>query len=164
MKFASGILTAVCALVADCARAYPDAHTDFTQTCFENGFKAESHTVISDDGYVYEIYRIPGMLGEADTKKPAVLLMHGLECDMNFWTPNDPSVAPPFVLVEEGYDVWLGNNRGTRYAQYHLTLDPKEPEYWRFSQEEMGLKDLPTFIDFVLEKTGQEKLTYIGHS
>lgn len=28
----------------------------------------------------------------------------------------------------------------------------------------MGLKDTPAFIDFVLEKTGQEKLTYIGHS
>lgn len=28
----------------------------------------------------------------------------------------------------------------------------------------MGLKDLPTFIDHILETTGQEKLTYIGHS
>jgi len=28
----------------------------------------------------------------------------------------------------------------------------------------MGLKDLPTFIDYILAKTGQEKLTYIGHS
>jgi len=28
----------------------------------------------------------------------------------------------------------------------------------------MGLKDLPTFIDYILDKTGQEKLTYIGHS
>ena len=83
---------------------------------------------------------------------------------MNFWMPNKPEQVPPFVLAEQGYDVWLGNNRGVRYAQNHLTLDPKEAEYWRFSQEQMGLHDLPTFIDHITAKTGQEKITYIGHS
>ena len=28
----------------------------------------------------------------------------------------------------------------------------------------MGLIDTPTFIDFILEKTGLEQLSYIGHS
>lgn len=28
----------------------------------------------------------------------------------------------------------------------------------------MGTKDVPAFIDFILEKTGQSKLSYIGHS
>lgn len=60
--------------------------------------------------------------------------------------------------------MWLGNNRGTRFAQYHTTLSPKEAEYWKFSQEDFGLKDLPTFIDKILQVTGQEQLTYIGHS
>ena len=60
--------------------------------------------------------------------------------------------------------MWLGNNRGTRYASYHTTLDPKEAEYWQFSQETMGLHDLPTFIDHIIETTGQEKITYVGHS
>jgi len=50
--------------------------------------------------------------------------------------------------------VWLSNNRGTRFANYHVSLTPKEAEYWRFSQEEMGLKDVPAFIDFVLATTG----------
>lgn len=83
---------------------------------------------------------------------------------MNFWTVSDADVAPPFVLAEQGYDVWLGNNRGTRYSMNHMTLDPKSAEFWRFSQEELGLGDLPAFIDYILDKTGQEKLTYIGHS
>ena len=83
---------------------------------------------------------------------------------MNFWTPNDPSITPAFVLANQGYDVWLGNNRGNRFAQNHVSLDPSSAEYWRFSQEEFGLKDLPAFIDHILAKTGQEKLTYIGHS
>ena len=63
------------------------------------------------------MYRIPGKAVEdLSVKKPAVLMMHGLECDMNFWTANDVDLAPPFILANQGYDVWLGNNRGTRYA------------------------------------------------
>ena len=121
--------------------------------------------MISEDGYVYQLYRIPGKVAApGPEKRPAVLMMHGIECDMNFWMPNDPEIVPPFVLASQGYDVWLGNNRGTRFAQYHTTLSPKDPEYWRFSQEDFGLKDLPTFIDHILSVTGQEQLTYIGHS
>lgn len=43
-------------------------------------------------------------------------MMAGIECDMNFWICNTAENAPPFILAEQGYDVWLGNNRGTRYA------------------------------------------------
>ena len=97
-------------------------------------------------------------------KKPAVLMMHGIECDMNFFTVNDADVAPPYVLVEQGYDVWLGNNRGNRYARGHTTLSVDSAEYWDFNQEQYGRYDVPAFIDHILEVTGQEQLTYIGHS
>ena len=52
------------------------------------------------------LYRLPGKVNEPGTtsggliKKPAVLFMHGIECDMNFFTINDADVAPPYVLVE----------------------------------------------------------------
>ena len=143
------------ALAATFSDQHEDKHTDFVQTCNENGFASESYTVVSEDGYVSQLYRIPGKASEGLTQaKPAVLLITGIECDMNFWTANDASVAPPFVLASQGYDVWLGNNRGTRYAQYHTSLSPKDAEYWNFSQEELGLKDLPTFIDHILDTTG----------
>ena len=66
----------------------PDAHTDFIQTCSENGYASQSFTVITEDGYVSQIFRIPGKAGEAKTAKPVVLMMPGFECDMNFWTAN----------------------------------------------------------------------------
>ena len=91
-------------------------------------------------------------------------MMAGLECDMNFWVANDPSIAPAFVLADNGFDVWLANNRGTRYGKAHVSLSVDSEEYWDFNQEQLGLYDLPANIDFVLKHTNQTKLTYVGHS
>ena len=52
------------ALFAGQALADKDNHTDFVQTCNENGFASESFTVISDDDYISQLYRIPGTAGE----------------------------------------------------------------------------------------------------
>lgn len=159
------VLLASAAINASQALAMQRNPTNFAQTCQESGYASEQYTVVTEDSYVLQLYRIPGKPGESNQKKPAVLLMHGIDNDMNFWTLNEPSKTPAFLLADQGYDVWLGNNRGSRYGKGHLTLDYKtDAEYWRFSVEEYGLKDLPAFIDHILAKTGQEKLTYIGHS
>lgn len=68
-----------------------------------------------------------------------------------------------------GYDVWMGNARGNRYSRRHVSLDPdgsrsQRRRYWSFSWHEIGVIDLPTMIDYVLEQTKYEKLHYIGHS
>ena len=43
-------------------------------------------------------------------------------------------------------------------------MDEKEPEFWDFSFQEMGMYDVPANINFILEKTGQEKVNFMGHS
>ena len=60
-------------------------------------------------------------------------MMAGVLCDMNFWVANDEELAPAFILAGQGYDVWLANNRGTRYGQYHTSLDTKSAEFWNFN-------------------------------
>jgi hypothetical protein len=35
---------------------------------------------------------------------------------MMSWVMNNPDEAPAFLLVKNGYDVWLGNNRGNRFS------------------------------------------------
>ena len=92
--------------MATTALANNDAHRDFAQMAAEYGYASEHVTIVTEDGYVSQLYRLPGKIDEAGAgtgtqmKKPVVLMMHGLECDMNFWTTNDANVAPPYVLVE----------------------------------------------------------------
>ena len=101
-----------------------DKGKDFLELANENGFTVESHQVLTDDGYILSLYRIPGTLKEPTLNhgKPPVLLVHALDCDMIQWVVNTPDQAPAFVLSREGYDVWLGNNRGSRWSQGHLNL------------------------------------------
>jgi hypothetical protein len=52
----------------------------------------------------------------------------------------------PFVLAEEGYDVWVGNNRGTVYSDINSHL----PDYWEFNVDHFAQYDQPTLINKVL--------------
>jgi lysosomal acid lipase/cholesteryl ester hydrolase len=58
----------------------------------------------------------------------------------------------------------MGNNRGTRWSETHTTLNKNDKDFWQWSWEEMGVYDTPAFIDFILNHTGNDKITYIGHS
>lgn len=74
-----------------------------------------------------------------------------------------------YILSDQGYDVWLGNNRGNRYSINHTTYNPfgsfkDRRHYWSFSWHEMGMYDLPAMIDYVLNETKQIKLQYFAHS
>lgn len=70
-------------------------------------------------------------------------------------------------MADAGYDVWLGNARGTEPSRQHTRFDPEgstQKEYWNFSWHEIGVHDIKSIIDHILKKTAQKKLSYIGHS
>jgi len=50
------------------------------------------------------------------------------------WVIHDKNNSPAFNMLENGYDVWLGNNRGTPFSRNHTVLNPdKDSEFWKFS-------------------------------
>jgi len=59
-----------------------------------------------------------------------------------------------FLLADEGYDVWLGNARGNSWSRQHVNLTTEDNAFWDFSFHEIGTRDLPAIIDYVLEQTG----------
>ena len=84
---------------------------------------------------------------------PVVFMMHGLFASSENFVMNG-SKSPAIVLAKQGYDVWCGNHRGTKYARSHVKLNPdKDEKFWDFSFTEMGDFDLPTSIEFILKET-----------
>jgi len=83
---------------------------------------------------------------------------------MTQWVSNAADKSNAFILSDAGYDVWMGNNRGSTYSRGHVKYDRKDFQFWQFYQEEMGTVDVTTFVDFIIEKTGVEKVSYVGHS
>ncbi|KAF2891597.1 hypothetical protein ILUMI_14576, partial [Ignelater luminosus] len=111
----------------------------------KNGYPFENHTVQTKDGYILEIHRIPHGRNSSGNTGPPVLFVPGYLCSSADWVNMGPENSLGFILADKGYDVWLANYRGTRFQQ-------------------IGEYDLPTFMNYILNVTKQEKLFYIGHS
>lgn len=72
--------------------------------------------------------------------------------------------ATAYLLYDNGYSVWMGNARGTRPSKAHLHFNTTSKKYWSFSLHEIAVYDCKSFIDFILEKTNQTQLHYVGYS
>ncbi|KAJ9587463.1 hypothetical protein L9F63_028284 [Diploptera punctata] len=131
----------------------------------KNGYPAESHQVITEDGYFLTMHRIPSSPKfPTNKKKPVVFLQHWFGGSSADWVFFGPEKSLGYLLADAGYDVWLGNNRGNTYSSNHTTYSITSHKYWDFSFHEMGVYDLPVVIDYILNKTREPNLYYVGIS
>lgn len=83
-----------------------------------------------------------------------VLLHSGLYCGSADFVVGTPEQGLAFLVANAGYDVWLGNGRGSTYARAHTTLKTSDNAFWDFSWHEMGLEDLPALVDYIYKVKG----------
>ncbi|XP_048328414.2 triacylglycerol lipase 2 [Ziziphus jujuba] len=126
------------------------------------GYICQEHNVTTPDGYIIGLQRISAAKNKI-TNYPPVLLQHGIFADAVSWILGSPDESLAFKLADDGFDVWLANTRGTLSSKGHISLTPKDPAYWEWSWDELAAYDLPTFVGYVNNQTGQ-KLHYVGHS
>ena len=126
-------------------------------------------------GYIIELHRIPaqGPQAENKTKKPVIVQagLVGTSADFiigsaTFDATNTSEMSGNLglELAKRGYDVWLSNNRGGKYGMAHESLSAKDAKFWKWTFEQMSEQDTTAIVDFVLAKTGAEKLHYVGQS
>ncbi|CAH2102898.1 unnamed protein product [Euphydryas editha] len=166
LKLITFVTTLICALNGLTAQQY---HIE--ERTARDGYYSEAHSVTTSDGYILEVQRIPFRRFETEenadkTSKPVVFLMHGLQGSSISYIHLGPELALAYLLADDGYDVWMGNARGGLNSRRHVTLDPDEDreQFFDYSFEDIGKKDVPEMIDYILQVTGQSQLHYIGHS
>ncbi|RMD43457.1 hypothetical protein DV735_g1690, partial [Chaetothyriales sp. CBS 134920] len=150
--------------------------SDFTDLCALYGYYAEEHIVQTTDGYLLGVHRLPFKkeeepgttlvnAGPGSISKPVVYLHHGLLMNSEVWVCiTEEERCLPFALVSQGYDVWLGNNRGNKYSKKSTRYSPTSAQFWDFSIDEFAFHDIPDTIAYILNATGQPALSYIGFS
>ncbi|EFJ28803.1 hypothetical protein SELMODRAFT_92150 [Selaginella moellendorffii] len=129
-----------------------------------HGYPCQEFKVTTPDGYILRVHRIPhGVAGVSSPSPKPVFLQHGVLQGGDDWVFYPPRNSFGFVLADEGFDVWIGNLRGTHWSRQHVSYSSGDKAYWDWTWDEHALYDLPAMLNLVHENTGSE-LYYVGHS
>ena len=123
---------------------YANDYPRFSSLMDTYGYDWEAIKVHTEDKYILSTFHILGKSGvERDTSSQGtVLVQHGDRMDGTSMMANFEEGLPFHLqLVDAGYDVWVGNNRGTMYSWEHETLSAEDAEYWDWTWSAMGLYD-----------------------
>jgi len=150
----------------------PTYSTTMEELVVGRGYPLESHEVVTEDGYFLTLHRIPYGRGSNSTTgkgapKPVVFLQHGITLASNCFTVLDADQSLGFILADAGYDVWMGNNRGTTYSRGHMQYKNnalKASNYWYISMDKLAKYDMPAMINYALKISSAKQLALIGHS
>ena len=115
------------------------------------GYMWESFEVVTDDSWTLTLFHVTGTVDdgyfpESDDEHVPVLFQHDQGQDAETWLSAFRFDEPYMLqIAKRGFDVWMGNNRGTKYTIQ--SGDNTSAAYWEFNFADMGEYDIPAFIN-----------------
>ncbi|KAF5291043.1 hypothetical protein FQA39_LY14476 [Lamprigera yunnana] len=141
----------------------PEMYLNVSEVIERRGYPVEEHQIVTKDGYILTTFRIPyGKNNIYKGTRHPIFIQHGaLMNSACFVNRGNKSLA--FILADAGYDVWLGNFRGTTYSRKHINLTDESKEYWDFDTYELSVFDVAANVDLIYNVT-KLKVLYLGYS
>ncbi|KAJ8763469.1 hypothetical protein K2173_002352 [Erythroxylum novogranatense] len=128
------------------------------------GYPCTEHTIQTKDGYLLALQRVSSRNANLRASLgPPVLLQHGLFMAGDAWFLDSPEQSLGFILADEGFDVWVGNVRGTFWSHGHVSLSVRDKEFWDWSWQELAMYDLAQMLHHIISTTNS-KVFLVGHS
>uniref|UniRef100_F7E7P9 Lipase n=1 Tax=Monodelphis domestica TaxID=13616 RepID=F7E7P9_MONDO len=140
----------------------PEAYMNISQMISYWNYPNEQYDIVTKDGYILDLYRIPhGKGGSEGTGVPqSIVWLHNGRCQPGEWRCGGRGSALCILLpVSLPTNIHLWKSRCCSQD-----LPPASCLSFFGSFDEMAKYDLPATIDFIVKKTGQEQLYYVGHS
>lgn len=139
---------------------------DITEIVANYGYIIREHVVTTRDDYILLLHKLEKPNSRYNGNGKIVYFHHGLCTNSElFVLGSEFNKNLPYLLLEKGWEVWLGNNRGNKYSRKHLKVSVSSKQYWDFSLDEFALYDIPDSIAYIkLQYLYRDKITYIGFS
>lgn len=139
---------------------------DISEIAAANGYVIREHVVTTKDKYLLVVHKLEKQDQPYTGHGKIAYFHHGLLTNSElFILGSEHNKNLPFLLVDKGWEVWLGNNRGNKYSRKHLKLSPFDPKFWNFSLDEFAYFDIPDTLEYIRNVyNAYDKITYIGFS
>ena len=138
----------------------PETYMSVEEFVNYRGYNVTKHSILTEDGYILLAFRIFSLI----PKEKPVLMIHGFNCAAENFIVNINTKSSAFKLVDEGFDVWVLNTRGSTHSRAHSKLNSNEKEYWDWTAAEIGRYDIFASIKFIQSFTNKKKVAVVGHS
>ncbi|KAL3276452.1 hypothetical protein HHI36_011833 [Cryptolaemus montrouzieri] len=137
----------------------PGYYAEVPQIILQRNYSLETYYTVTEDGYILKTFRI---LPKGETKG-LIFLEHSFVANAEIWVDKG-DLSLGLYLLDKGYEVWLGNLRGSKYSNTHLNYTMSDFEYWDFSFHEQGYYDMKSQFDLVQRITNRNDIVFISYS
>ena len=143
-------------------------YNDLKQFDKGNKYFKDDFTFQTEDGYNLLVFRVcqnddekKQLIDKRFLNKP-VLFLHSYSGAATDWLLSRESYVNYFA--DKGFDCWFMNFRGNIFNLSHKNQDISYEEFFDFTYDDLGQKDVPTCIDNILKITKKPKLTLVSLS